>query len=130
MLCIFDGRPSLPIDAGIVRQAIISQVAIPESRPTYQERKEGHFDLTLDGSGDVTGESAAAGAPIRRFSTSLAGVTLADFPDNWAFGNGCTIAVMVPLSTGPRLLSWCVFDNSLAATVNANFAALQSLFEN
>ena len=129
MLCVFDGRPSLLIDAGDAQTAIISQVAIPEAANTYQERQDGHFDLVLDINGEVVSESPSAGAPIRRFSTSLAGVTMAQFPSGFAFGNGVTIAVIVPLSTGPRLLSWCVFPNALVATVNANFAALQTLME-
>lgn len=129
MLCIFNGRPTGPVDAGSIQAAIISGVAALASDNTYQERKEGHFDLTLDGDGNVTGEAAHAGAPIRRFSTSLPLLELDHFPDNWAFGNGVTIGVPVPLTTGLQVLSWCVFDNSQAATINANFAALQALFE-
>lgn len=129
MLCIFDGRPSLNIDAGDVQTAIISQVAVPEASNTYQERQDGHFSLTLDGDRLVIAEARAAGPQIVRGSTSLAGVTLADFPPGWAFGNGVTLGVIVPLSSGPRLMSWCVFPDSLVATVNANFAALQALME-
>ena len=129
MLCIFDGRPSLDIDAGIVQLAIVSQVAIPESANTFTEHQDGHFTLTRDANDLVTNVAPAPGPQLVRFSTSLAGTTLADFPDGWAFGNGATIAALVPLSTGPRLLSWCVFPDALVATVNANFAALQSLME-
>lgn len=129
MLCIFDGRPSSGLSAGDVQTAITAQVALPESANTYQERQDGHFTLTRDADGKVIAETPAPGPQILRGSTSLAGLTLAQFPAGWAFGNGVSLAVLVPLSTGPRLLSWCVFPDSLVATVNANFAALQALME-
>ena len=130
MLCIFDGRPSQNIDAGDVRLAIISQVAIPEASETRQERQDGAFTLVLVG-GNAVSEIVDTGPRIVRFSTSLAGlVNLNDFPAGHAFGNGVTLASVVPLTDGPRLLSWCVFPDSAVAQVNANFAALQALMEN
>lgn len=129
MLTIFDGRPSLSIDAADVQTAIVSLIAVPEASKTYQEREDGHFDLTLGIDGNPIAEVRATGPQIVRASTSLAGVTLRDFPAGWSFGNGVTLGVIVPLSSGPRLMSWVIFPDSLVTAVNANFATLQILME-
>jgi len=94
-----------------------------------QEREDGLFTLTRDGDDNVTSEVRVLTSRRTRFSTNLAGVTLANFPAGWSFGNGITIGVMVPLDTGPRLLSWAVFPDASEAAVNTNFAALQALME-
>lgn len=130
MLCIFDGRPSLDVDAGVVQLAIISQVTVPENSNLYQERSDGHFDLTRNIDGDVVSETPAPGPQVVRFSTTLAGININDFPARHSFGNGVTIAATVSLGGFlPRVMSWCVFPDNQVGTVNANFAALQALME-
>ena len=131
MLTIFNGRPSLSIDAGDVQTAITSQVAVPQSNNLHQERQDGQFIWTRDPvTGKKTGESPAPGPRVVRFSTSLPGFNINHFPQGWAFGNGVSLGVMVPLTpTISRMFSYCVFDDSLIGTVNANFTALQALME-
>lgn len=57
-------------------------------------------------------------------------VQLADFPDNFSFGNGVTTNSWVTLRDGSmRVLSWVVFPDASEASVRANEAALRQLVE-
>ena len=57
-------------------------------------------------------------------------ITMADFPDNWTFGNGVSVAVTVPIQgSDPCILSWCSFPVAAERAVRANYAVLQAIME-
>jgi hypothetical protein len=57
-------------------------------------------------------------------------ITINDFPDGWAFGNGMTVGVTVPIkNSAPCVLSWAVFPDSSVAAVQASFDALKAIME-
>ena len=129
MICIFKGKPSLGLNAGEVRLAIRSQVSALEESNLRQERQDGCFTLTLDTNKNVIREIPDRTARRVHCSPSLGGLTMADFPPGFAFGNGVTTGALVRLSTGPQILSWCVFPDSQADLIDNNFEKLQNLFE-
>lgn len=87
----------------------------------------------------VTGEIADAALNRVKVSPSLvkpngSPVTLADFPENFAFGNGTTVGVKVRLkdSAEPVALSWCLLEGPVADAVLADagrYEALRQLME-
>ena len=57
-------------------------------------------------------------------------ITLADFPDNWGFGNGVTVGVTVPIrGSDPCVLSWAIFPASTEPAVQAAYGTLQRIME-
>lgn len=56
-------------------------------------------------------------------------VSLADFPDNWSFGNGVTVGVAVPLKGFPEpvILSWCLLEATAADQVIADTIRRENL---
>jgi len=127
MLCIFDGKPSTG-DAGTIQLEILSLIGACEDDRTYSENTDGPVIITYDAEGNPISRSPAPTAP-RKFSTSLPGLNINDFPDDMDLGNGVSLGCNVALDSGSRILSWCIFPNSLIGDVNSNFAALQSLME-
>lgn len=83
----------------------------------------------------VTGETLRPGTREVLLSPNLvkddgSPVQLADFPDNFSFGNGVTTNSWVTLRDGSvRVLSWVVFPDASEASVRANEAALRQLVE-
>jgi len=87
----------------------------------------------------VVGE--AVEAPLNRVKVSpslvkpdASPVMLADFPDNFAFGNGTTVGVTVPLKgfSQPVTLSWCLLESNVADAVLADpdrYETLRRLME-
>jgi len=57
-------------------------------------------------------------------------ITVKDFPDGWAFGNGVSVGVTVPIrNSEPCVLSWVVFPDSSAPQVQASYEALRAIME-
>ena len=57
-------------------------------------------------------------------------ITIDDFPDNWSFGNGVSVAVLVPgVTIGEERLSWAIFPDANAAAVRANYDTLRLIME-
>lgn len=83
----------------------------------------------------VIGETRRPGTRKVRISPKLvkddgSPVRLADFPDNWSFGNGVTCNVTVRLRDGSaRVLSWVAFPDADEAVVTASYDALRQLVE-
>lgn len=152
MLCIFKGPTPSNLIAGDVQKAVEGQVCACEHDPTVQERQDVCYRLQLvterpagkkirlgDGTiGEILEEEVTRVAGKKRmsgtrkvlFSSALSGLTLADFPKSFSFGNGVTCNSMVTLRDGTiRCLSWAVFPDTQEATVNTKFETLRQLME-
>ena len=81
------------------------------------------------------GETRRAGPRRVRVSPDIvkadgSPVTLADFPDNFSFGNGVTCNSQVTLKDGSlHVLSWVVFPDAQEAAVEGNYETLRQLVE-
>lgn len=146
--------------AGETQAIIESKITPAEHSPTVQHRKEGKFKLSLKtikswqgkeltpqaeqalnrnpdlalllGQPEeiitVTDEKKESGQVI--LSPSLNPLTLADFPDGFAFGNGVTCNVKVQMKDGTEhLLSWAIFPEDEAPTVIDSYQKLRAIFE-
>jgi len=57
-------------------------------------------------------------------------ITIDDFPDNWSFGNGVTVAGAVAIrGSRPCILSWVVFPDLSAPAVRASYNRLLEIME-
>jgi hypothetical protein len=134
MLCIFNGPTPANLPAEDVRDAVRAQISEPDVDPTIQSMKDGNYKLTLE-SGDVVGAAKIAGTqPVYISPSALkqdgSAITLADFPDNWSFGNGVSCNTQVTLQDGTiKILSWVVFPDAQEDVVRSREAALKDLFE-
>ena len=127
----FQMRPET-LDEIHARLAFENGISVPMVAH-FLSQNVGGFDPTLKQV--VVRETRRPGPRKVRISPNLvkddgSPVRLADFPDNWSFGNGVTCNVTVRLRDGSlRVISIVVFPDADEAAVLANYAALQQLLE-
>lgn len=141
MLCIFktplDPHPDVPgkvvaqRSAGECQALCDAQVTEGDHDRTVRHAKKGRYLLLPTGAEifDLSQREVVISPSCLKSDGTP--ITISDFPDNWSFGNGITVAATVPIAgSEPCVLSWAIFPDGNAAAVRAQYESLRQLMEN